>query len=118
MTRAPISIHPDFTQSFILDVDASNNSIGAVLSQKTGKGEQVVAYASRSVSKAEHRYCVTKKELLALVNFVKYFRHFLYGKRFVARTDHVSLKWLMNFKNPEGKIARWIEFLSSFDMII
>ena len=118
MTQAPILIHPNFTQSFIPDVDASNNSIGAVLSQKTEKGEQVVAFASRTLSKAERRYCVTKKELLALVNFAKYFRHFLYGKKFVARTDHGSLKWLMNFKNPEGHIARWIEFLSSFDMII
>ena len=39
-------------------------------------------------------------------------------RSFFARTDHGSLKWLMNFKNPEGQIARWIEFLSSFDMVI
>ena len=85
LTQAPILIHPDFTKSFILDVDASNNSIGAVLSQKTEKGEQVVAYASQTLSKAERRYCVTKKELQALVNFVKYFRHFLYGKKFFCK---------------------------------
>ena len=118
LVEAPVLIYPDFTKSFILDVDASDLCIGAVLSQKTEEGERVVAYASKMLTKAERRYCVTRKELLALVHFVKYFRHYLYGKRFLVRTDHGSLRWLMNFKNPEGQVARWIELLSSFDMKI
>ena len=118
LVTAPILAHPDFTKPFILDTDASNHAIGAVLSQKTGNEERVIAYASRTLSKSERKYCVTRKELLALVYFVKYFRHYLYGRKFTARTDHASLRWLMNFKNPEGQVARWLEVLSSFSMAI
>ena len=49
---------------------------------------------------------------------MKYFRHYLYGKKFTIRTDHGLLRWLMNTKNPEGQVARWLEALSSFDMNI
>lgn len=56
--------------------------------------------------------------MLAVVYFVKYFRHYLHGKQFVVRTDHGSLMWLLNFKNPEGQIARWIEVLSSYPLKI
>ena len=103
LVEAPILTHPDFTKSFILDVDASDQSIGAVLSQMTENGESVIAYASRTLTKSERRYCVTRKEMLALVNFVKYYKHYLYGKKFTVRTDHGSLRWLMQFKNPEGE---------------
>ena len=71
-----------------------------------------------TLTKSERKYCVTRKELLAVVHFVKYFRHYLYGKRFKVRTDHDSLRWLLNFKNPEGQLARWIEVLSTYDMEI
>ena len=118
LVTASILAHPDFTKSFILDTDASNHAIGAVLSQKVGNKEKVIAYASRTLSKCERNYCVTRKELLALVYFVKYFRHYLYAQKFTARTDHASLRWLTNFKNPEGQVARWLEVLSTFSMTI
>ena len=109
---------PNFDEPFILDTDASNTAIGAVLSQNIEGQEKVVAYASRALTKSERKYCVTRKELLAVVHFVKYFRHYLYGKRFKVRTDHGSLRCLLNFKNPEGQLARWIEVLSTYDMEI
>ena len=116
LVNAPVLAHPDFSQSFILDVDACDQSIGAVISQKINGEEHAVGFASRTLTKSERAYCVTRKELLALVTFVKHFKHYLYGKKFLVRTDHSSLKWLMNFKNPEGQIARWIETLASYDM--
>ena len=116
LITAPILAHPDFSISFILDVDACDQSIGAVISQKIDGEEHAIAYASRTLSKTERQYCVTRKELLALVTFVKHFKHYLYGQKFLVRTDHSSLKWLMNFKNPEGQTACWIEVLSSYDM--
>lgn len=118
LISAPILAHPDFSLPFILDTDASDHAIGAVLSQRIGKVEKVVAYASRSLSKSERKYCVTRKELLALVYFVKYFRHYLYGQRFTIRTDHGSLRWLMKFKNPEGQVARWLETLAAYQMTV
>ena len=55
------------------------------------------------------------RELLAVVNFTRHFRHFLLGRRFLLRTDHASLTWLTNFKEPEGMLARWITALAAFD---
>ena len=118
MVEAPILAHPAFPKEFFLDTDASGVAIGAELSQKFEGRESVIVYASRTLTKAERRYCVTRKQLLALVHFVKYFRQYLYGRPFVVRTDHASLRWFSNFKNPEGQIARWIEVLAAYDMKI
>ena len=118
LTDAPILICPDFTKKFILDTDASQNAVGAVLSQVIDGKERVVAYASKALSKSERRYCVTRKELYAVVTFIKHFRPFLYGRKFLVRTDHNSLRWLLRFKDPEGQLARWLEVISSYDMDI
>ena len=71
----------------------------------------MVAYASRVLTKPERRYCVTRRELLAVVTFVPHFRPYLLGRQFTIRTDHGSLTWLSNIKEPEGQLARWIEQL-------
>lgn len=96
LTNAPIPGHPDFDHPFILDTDASNISIGAVLLQNIDGTERVVAYASRTLTKCERKYCVTRIliDLLVVVHSVKHFRHYVCGKEFVVRTDHSSLKWL------------------------
>ena len=119
LTCAPILAYPDFSRDFILATDASNEAIGAVLSQIDQDGKEVViGYASRTLSKPERNYCVMRKELLAVVHFVKHYKHYLYGRKFTIRTDHGSLRWLMHFKNPEGQLARWLEVLSEFNMEI
>ena len=103
---------------FILDVDASDQGIGAVLHQVQGGKETVLAYASRSLNKAEANYCITEKELLAARYFIEYFRQYLLGRRFLVRSNHQSLVWLFQLKEPRGKIARWIEILSQYDFAI
>ena len=115
LISAPILGYPDPQAVFVLDTDASAFGIGAVLSQIQDGRETVIAYGSRALTKPERRYCVTRRELLAVVYFTRYFRQYLVGKRFVLRTDHASLRWLQSFKEPEGQVARWIETLQSFD---
>uniref|UniRef100_A0A5S6QPX8 RNA-directed DNA polymerase n=1 Tax=Trichuris muris TaxID=70415 RepID=A0A5S6QPX8_TRIMR len=66
LLSAPVLRLPDFTKTFILDVDASGDGLGAVLSQCFADGEHPIAYASRTLSKPERRYCATRRELLAL----------------------------------------------------
>jgi len=72
-------------------------------------------YFSRVFNKLEKNYCVTRRELLAIVESLKSFHHYLYGNRFIVRTDHISLRWLMSFKNLEGQLARWLERIQQYD---
>ena len=109
---------PNLDGEFILDTDASDFAIGAELLQIQEGTERVIAYASYSLTPQQRKYCTTRKELLAVVRFTNHFRHYLLGKKFTVRTDHNSLVWLMNFKNVEGQLARWLEELSRFSMKI
>ncbi|VDH91703.1 Hypothetical predicted protein [Mytilus galloprovincialis] len=118
LTTAPILAFPRSDCEFIVDTDASDFGIGAVLSQIQNEKEVVIAYSSRTLSKSERNYCTTRKELLALVFFIKQYRHYLYGKKFRARTDHKALKWLFSMKEPEGQTARWITQLSEYEFSI
>ena len=120
LVQAPILGYPSHDEGdrFILDTDASNCHIGGVLSQLQNGQEKVIAYGSKVLSQAERNYCVTRRELLAVVHFCVQFKHYLIGRKFTLRTDHGALTSLFHFKQPEGQIARWLETLSEFDMEI
>ena len=119
LVTAPMLAYPDYTKPFILDTDASDVGMGGVLSQVGDDGhERVVAFGSKLLTKAERSYCVTRRELLAVVTFTQHFRPYLLGRHFTVRTDHGSLKWLKNFEQPEGQLARWLEKLAEFDFEI
>lgn len=88
---APILSYPDVNGGlFILDTDASNNAIGAVLSQIQDGKEKVISYGSRTPTKSERNYCITRREMLALVYLINHFKHYLIGREFILRTDHGS----------------------------
>ena len=115
-TSTPVLSYPNETDAFILDTDASNDSIGAVLSQVRDGREVPIAFASNSLSKTQRNYCTTKRELLAVVVYTKKYRHYLYGGNFVIRTDHSSLRWLLNFKEADGMMGRWMAHLSELGL--
>ena len=120
LTEAPILSYPSLDALFVLDTDASSTGIGAVLSQQFPGEEQekVIAYFSCALSPAERHYCVTRRELLAMVKAIRHFRAYLYGRRFLLRTDHSALRWPLNFRHPEGQFARWIECLQQYDFSV
>jgi len=80
--------------------------------------EHVISYASCLFTKAERNYCVTRKELLAVVTFLHHFRQYLMGAKLIVCTDHGALTWLQSFRSPVGQLARWLEKLQEFEFDI
>jgi hypothetical protein len=119
LTKSPILVYPSLEKEFLLDTDASGFGLGAVLFQiGPDNKEHVIAYFSKAITKPEHQYCVTRRELLSVLAAVKQFHHYLYGVHFTVRTDHGALSWFTNFKNPEGQLARWLEVLGYYNFTI
>ena len=119
LTTAPVlGFSQESKVMFTVDADSSNDGIGSVLIQEQDGQEKVISYYSKCFNKAERRYCMTRKGLLAVVLSIKHHHHYLYGRRFRVRSDHGSLNWLMNFKICEGALTRIFETLSIYDFFV
>lgn len=118
LISAPLLQCPDFSLPFIVQTDASNYGLGAVLSQESDQGERVICYLSRSLTKQERAYSTTEKELLCVVWALEKLRPYLEGTSFTVVTDHHSLIWLHNLKEPNGRLCRWAVRLQQFDFKI
>lgn len=115
LSNQPLLQYPDFDKPFLLTTDASNFAIGAVLSQGPVGKDKPIAYASRTLNSAEQNYSTVEKELLSIVNFTKYFRPYLYGRKFTIITDHKPLQWINNLKEPNSRLMRWRLKLLEYD---
>lgn len=115
LTSLPLLQYPDFTKEFILTTDASLHAIGGILSQGEVGKDLPIAYASRTLNKAESNYSTIERELLAIVWAVKHFRPYLFGRRFKIVTDHKPLTWLFSIKDPGSHLVRWRLKLEEYD---
>ena len=118
LITAPILSLPMDEGDYILDTDASNYAIGAVLQQVQDGVERVLAYGSRLLAEAEVNYCTTRKEMLAVVDFVGVFRQYLVGRRFTVRSDHSALRWMLKSMEVSGQSARWVELMAEYDFVL
>jgi hypothetical protein len=116
LTNAPIMSTPNFNESFILELDACEYGLGAVLAQEYDKRKLVIAYASRTLSPAERNYSATEREALAIVWATQHFRPYLEGTKVLIRSDCKALQWLKNAKDISGRLARWAMKLSAFQI--
>lgn len=114
MTSAPILSCPNFEIPFVLQTDASDIGVGAVLFQRESEIEKVISYSSRKLTPREQKYSTTEKECLAIVWAIQKNQHYLEGYEFTVVTDHLSLKWLLKLENPKGRLARWIMALQQY----
>jgi len=115
---APVLAFPDFKLLFILTTDASKVAVDAIFFQVQNGLVRPIVYASRQLNKVERAYTVSEQEMLALVWATKQIRCYLYGKQFLARTEHFALKHLQNFANQNSRLMRWSLKLSELDFVI
>lgn len=115
LVSAPILKCPNFDEPFYIHTDASSFAIGAVLTQKLNGVDHPIAYCSRTLNKPEINYSATERELLAVLFALEQYRAYVEGRKCYIITDHASLKWFSNLKNPTGRLNRWACRLSQFD---
>ena len=82
---------PDFSQDFIVEIDASKTGIGAVLMQKG----HPLAYIRKALSSRHQGLSVYEKKLFTIMYVVFKWHHYFFGRHFTIRTDHHSLKYLL-----------------------
>jgi hypothetical protein len=95
---------PDFTLPFVLECDASDEGIGAVLMQ----GGHPIVFESRKFSQPERLYSIYDKEMLAIIYALTKFRQYLVGNKFVVKTDHNSLKYFLEQKDLNEHPKKWV----------
>ena len=118
-SEAPILAYADYTKPFRVYTDASEIGLGAVISQKQGDKEHVIAYASRSLNKAECRYDAHKLEFLALkVAITDRFHEYLYGGEFDVFTDNNPLTYILTTAKLDATGQRWMAALSIYNFQI
>lgn len=115
LVSTPVLATPDFSVPFVIQTDASDVGVGAVLTQEQDGEERVIAYMSQKLSPTQRRYHVTERECLAVLCAIEKFRPYVEGVRFTVITDHASLMWLNNLKDPTGRLARWALRLQAYD---
>ena len=116
----PILAYPDYQLPFTLHTDSSTDGLGAVLYQKQDGKLRVIAYASRSVSKAESNYPAHKLEFLALKWAVcEKFHEYLYGsKSFEVFTDNNPLTYVLTSAKLDACGQRWVAKLANYNFSI
>lgn len=119
LTTPPLLIYPDFEKDFIIRTDSSDYGCGAILSQGKIREDLPICYMSKTFNKHQIKYNTTQKELLAIIEALRYFRPYVYLRKATIITDHQALVWIMSCKNPSPRVMRWkIELSSySFDII-
>ena len=119
LTRQPVLKSPHCSKAFILQTDASDRGVGAVLSQRDDDGiEHPVGYFSRNLLPQEQRYATVEKECLAIKLGIQAFRIYLLGRPFKIQTDHRSLEWLQRMKGDNARLTRWSLALQPYNFTV
>ncbi|KAJ1133223.1 hypothetical protein NDU88_011520 [Pleurodeles waltl] len=109
MCSAPVLKSPCYSNQFIVQTDASESGVGAVLSQLNAEGQdQPVAFISRRLTPREKRWSAIEREAFAVDWVLKKLRPYLFGTHFIVQTDHNPRLWLKQMKGENPKLLRWL----------
>jgi hypothetical protein len=114
VTSAPVLALPDFARPFTVECDASTYGFGAVLLQDA----HPIAFFSRPVGPRHRALAAYERELIGLVLAVRHWRPYLWGRRFVVKTDHHSLKFLLDQRLGTMPQHHWVGKLLGFDFTV
>jgi transposase InsO family protein len=117
LSTAPVISAPDTTQPFTVTTDASDFAVGAVLSQD-GSPPRTIAFESHKLKPAERKYPAHDKEMLAVVDALRKWRHYLLGRSVLIYTDHKSLEFFTSQPHLNARQARWAGLLAEYDYTI
>ena len=109
---------PDPAREFIVHTDPSGHATGAVLMQEFEEGARPIAFMSKKMKPAERNYPVYEQELLAILNALRAWRHYLGGRHFTVLTDHQSLQYMEVSAMATPRQVRWATLLSEFHFTI
>ena len=108
LLSAPVMMNPNFSCPFILQTDASDVEVGAIVSQTDTEGyNHPVAHFRRKLLPREQKCGNTEKEYLAIKLGMEVFQVYLLGKEFTIQMEHRALKWLTRFKDNNNRIMLW-----------
>ena len=116
ITEGPVMSLPKHNREFKLTTDASQYAIGGVLAQRDENGDDhPIWYASRTLTKTEQKYSASEREMLAVYDWMRYFRQYLWGQKFKVYTDHIPLLGIRTQRDVQGRLTRWILKLQEYD---
>ena len=121
LTNETVMSQPDFAKPFIVECDASQYGIGAVLSQNKSEQNQLdrpIAYFSASLNKSQQKWSVSERELFAIVRSVEFWNEFLYGTTFKIFSDHRPLRYILTSQKPCSRLCRWLIRLQNYTFTI
>jgi hypothetical protein len=114
MSTCPVLALPNFNLPFTLECDASGEGIGAILMQN----RHPLSYESRKLRGPELLYTIYEKEMLAIMHALAKFRQYLVGARFVVKSDHNNLKYLLEQKDLNERQQKWVSRIQAYDFEI
>lgn len=117
MTSAPVLLPPDPELPYVIETDASDFGVGAVLLQEGKDGRMhPIAFESKKLSPAERNYPAQERELLGILHALRSWRCFVEGRHYIVRTDHHPLQYFRSrTKPPPPRLIRWIAELELYD---
>jgi hypothetical protein len=114
LTSAPVLQLLDFNRDFIVECDASSFGFGAVLHQGAGP----IAFYSKPIAPRHAKLAAYERELIGLVQAVRHWRPYLWGRRFVVHTDHRSLRFILDQRLTTIPQYQWASKLLGYDFVV